>query len=106
MASPQSTTITRFGATPVIHRGMMLPLMVFIAAALAMALFFVWTRQRVLNLEYEISSLESGIRNAQQETTLLQLEAASLRQPTRIAQLARDEFGLDMPDPRKMIVVR
>jgi len=82
------------------------PLLVGVVIVLAMSVFFVWTRQRVLNLEYEISSLDSGIRVARQEATKLQLEAAMLRQPLRIEQIARDEFGLTMPDPRQMIVVR
>lgn len=106
MAPSISSTITRAGTAPVVNRTMMTPLLFGVAVVLAMSVFFVWTRQRVLNLEYEISSVESGIRAARQETTKLQLETAMLRQPSRIEELARNEFGLTMADPRQMIVVR
>lgn len=106
MAHFHSTTISRAGTGSVVNRSALMPLILCIAIALTMAIFFVWTRQRVLNLEYDISSLESSIRGARQVTARLQLETATLRQSSRIEQLARDRFGLTVPDPRKMIVVR
>lgn len=106
MAPSHSSTISRAGNAAVINRSAMMPLFACIAIALALSIFFVWTRQRVLNLEYEISSLESGIRSGRQETNKLQLENAMLRQSSRIEALARDQFGLTMPDSRQMIVIR
>lgn len=105
MAPTHSSTIIRIGSAPIINRAMLPPLLAGIVVLVALSIFFVWSRQRVLNLEYDIASLESGIRNARQETTRLKLEVAMLRQPTRIEQLAREEFDLVMPDPRKIIVV-
>lgn len=106
MASPYSSTITRVGTAPLVNRAMLIPLIGGIAILVTLSIFFVWARQQVLNLEYDIAGLESSIRAARQETTKLDLEATMLRQPSRIEQLAREEFNLVMPDPRKMIVIR
>lgn len=106
MSQSHSSTITRIGAAPLVNRSMVPALVAGIAVTVLLAILFVWTRQRVLNLEYDIASLESGIRNARQQTSRLQIEKATFRQPAYLEQLARDEFGLTMPDPRKMIVVR
>lgn len=81
------------------------PLLLFIAVLLAISLFFVWSRLQVLHLEYDIGSLESRVRELQQEGQRLRLEAASLRHPGRIEQVARNQMGLRQPFPEQVITV-
>lgn len=90
----------------VLRRPPLLPMLGYILLFLLLALFFVWSRLQVLNLEYEISRLEGQLRNGRQEATQLRLEAASLRHPGRIEQVAKGELGLKLPDPSQMIIVR
>jgi cell division protein FtsL len=86
-------------------RPKLLPLFVFIAILLATSLFFVWSRLQVINLQYDISSLESRLRNLNQESRRLQLEAASLRNPGRIELVARRDLGLHHPTPDQVLTV-
>lgn len=105
MSQVQSLTLPRF-ASIVLRRPRLLPLFGFVAVILGLSLFFVWSRVQVLNFEYSISSLESRIRGAEQESNRLRLEAASLRHPGRIEQVARNDLGLRLPDPSQVINVR
>jgi cell division protein FtsL len=106
MAPSHASTITRAGSAPIIHRAHLTPLIGVMLALVLISVFFVWSRQQVLNLQYDIASIESTIRSARQEATNLQVEVTMLRQPQRIETLARNDLGLVMPDPRKIIVIR
>jgi cell division protein FtsL len=88
-----------------LSRPKLLPLFVFIAILLATSLFFVWSRIQVINLQYDISSLEGRLRTLNQESRRLQLEAASLRNPGRVEQVARHDLGLHHPAPDQVITV-
>lgn len=80
-----------------LQRPRLLPLFAFIALVLAVSIFFVWSRIQVVNLAYDISSLEGRLRSTQQESQRLRLEAASLRNPARIEQVAMSRLGLSLP---------
>lgn len=101
----QMPSLPRF---PSLHLGRprLLPLFSFIALFLVVSLFFVWSRLQVLSLEYSLASLETSIRGAEQEVARLRLEAASLRHPGRIEQVARQELGLRQPELSQIINVR
>jgi len=88
-----------------LQRPRLLPLFAFIALILAVSLFFVWSRIQVVNLSYDISSLEGHLRGAQQETQRLRLEAASLRSLARIERFAADKLGLRLPASDQVITV-
>lgn len=88
-----------------LQRPRLFPLMAFIAVLLGISLFFVWSRLQVVNLEYGISSLEAKVRALQQDTRRLRLEAASLRNPGRLEQVARNDLGLRLPTPDQVITV-
>lgn len=88
-----------------LHRPRLFPILVFMALMVAVALFFVWSRLQVVNLEYGISNLEGRLRSLQQESRQLQLEAASLRNPVRIEQVARARLGLRLPAPEQVVTV-
>jgi cell division protein FtsL len=75
------------------------------ALLLVVAIFYVWSRLQVVNLEYDISSMEGRLRSLQQGSRQLQLEVASLRNPVRIEQVARARLGLRLPSPEQVITV-
>ena len=88
-----------------LHRPRILPMLVFIALLMGVALFYVWSRLAVVNLEYNISSLEVQVHHLQHESQRLRLEAASLRSPARIEDFARKKLGLRPPTPEQVIIV-
>lgn len=90
----------------VFQKPRLIPLMLFVALVFGISLFFVWSRIQVFQFEYAISSLESELREGRQENRKLRLEAASLRNPSRIERLARNKLGLRLPDPAQIITVR
>ncbi len=89
-----------------LYRPRLLPLLAFIATICVIALFFVWSRLQVIHLEYDISSLEERLRGVQQQSQRLRLEAASLRNPSRLERIARNELGLRAPAPEQVVLVR
>jgi cell division protein FtsL len=97
--------LPRVGAIA-LERPRLLPLLAFIALVMGLSLFFVWSRLQVVNLEYDISSLEGRLREMQQQTQRLKLEAASLRNPERIEALALNELGLRQPGSQQVITVK
>lgn len=104
---PETTAKAIPGLTGLsLHRPRLLPLLVFIAVLFVLSLFFVWTRIRVINLEYDISSLEEQVRIAQHQSRQLRLEAASLRSPARIEQVAKQQLGLQLPTPEQIVTVK
>ncbi|ORJ62460.1 cell division protein FtsL [Geothermobacter hydrogeniphilus] len=89
-----------------LHRPQLLPTFLFLGLVLAVSLFIVWSRLQVVNLDYDISRLESELRALGQQTQQLRLEAASLSRPDRIEALARRDLGLRFPTSRQIIPVR
>lgn len=88
-----------------LQRTSLVPLLAMIAAILLVSLFFVWSRVQVIDMEYELSRLESNLRDADKETARLRLEAASLSSPERIEQVARQELGLRLPTTEQVKMV-
>ena len=86
-------------------RPRLLPLFGYLAVLLAVALFFVWSRITVVNLEYDISSLGRRLREVGHENQKLRLESAHLRNPVRLERIARTELGLRMPTLDQVVIV-
>jgi cell division protein FtsL len=86
-------------------RPRLLPLFGCLAILLVVSLFFVWSRITVVNLEYDISSLGSRLREVERDNSKLRLEAAHLRSPVRIERVARTELGLRMPTLDQVIII-
>jgi len=103
-------TETTLGALPKINgcalrRPLLLPMLGVIALLSALSLFFVWCRVQATSLDYEISSLESAVRKARQETVELRLEVATLGTPQRLEQVAIRDLGLRFPVPQQVVTV-
>lgn len=104
MAETLLKSIPKINGFP-LYRPRLLPLFLYLGLLLIVSLFIVWSRLQVVHLDYDIASLEGQLRNLQQESRQLRLEAASLSRPARIEQVARKELGLRFPSPRQIITV-
>ena len=78
----------------------------FLAVLLIVSLFFVWSRLQMVGLQYDISRLESRLREVGREVRCLHLEVASLRSPARIEKVAFTNLGLRNPSPQQVIYVK
>jgi cell division protein FtsL len=72
-------------------------LMVVMVLLTLVALFHVWSRVTVIDLNLQISEADGAIREAKQEASRLHLEIASLKTPGRIEKIAREELGMTLP---------
>jgi len=88
-----------------LERPRLTPLFVAITLVSLLSLLFVWSRIQAINIEYEISSLQSEIRLGQDEVKRLRVEAAHLASNSRIVKLARESLSLQMPAPGQVIRV-
>ena len=66
---------------------------------------YTWSRVQCVGIGYEIARTA----NRQKEFVALQnnlsLELASLKSPARIAEIAKNRFGLKMPTSEQMILI-
>jgi len=72
-------------------------LMVVMVLLTLVALFHVWSRVTVIDLNLQISEADSAIRVAKQEASRFRLEIASLKTPDRIEKIAKEELGMSLP---------
>ena len=89
----------------VIDRPRLTPVFIAILLVAVLSLVFVWSRLQAINLEYDISRIESQIRSDKEEIKGLKLEAAHLGSHQRIESLARQQLGLRLPSPGQIIRV-
>lgn len=104
MSEALQRTVVRINGF-VMHRPRLTPVFVAIILVAALSLVFVWSRLQAINLEYDISRLESQIRSSSEELKRLKLEAAHLGSHQRIERLARQKLGLRPPAPGQIIRV-
>ncbi len=76
-------------------------LVTFSAAVLLIGLFYVWTRMQLVQIGYEISTLESKNSDLKNRKREVQLEIASLQSPKELETKAV-KFGLSMPPVDKV----
>lgn len=72
----------------------------------ALAIFHVWSRCHVIDLNLKISGLSRQVKELRQEQTRLKIEVASLKTPARIEHLARTEFGMSLPTEQQVVMVK
>ncbi len=66
----------------------------------------IWLRLDIVRTSYEVSQVDSLIRNAKKENETLSLEIARFRSPLSLKRLARDKYGLDSPTSGQVIYLR
>ena len=83
------------------------PYLIIVTALLTLvALFHVWSRVKVVDLNLQLSEVNHSLKEMQQEKNRLRLEVASLKNPARIETLAKGELGMALPTDQQVIVVR
>lgn len=70
------------------------------------AVFHVWSRFKLIDLNLQIAESNRQLKEAEQEQKRLELEVASLRTPSRIEMIAKDELGMALPTEQQVIVVK
>lgn len=72
---------------------------------IAMALLFVWVRIEVIQLGYEVSRLRKETRDLTEQRNLLGAKVASLKSPDRLMRIARQRFGMRLPQGGEIVFV-
>jgi len=70
------------------------------------AVFHVWSRFKLIDLNLQIAESNRQLKDAEQEQKRLELEVASLRTPSRIESIAKNELGMALPTEQQVIVVK
>jgi cell division protein FtsL len=81
-------------------------LMVCMVLLTVVSVFHVWSRFKLIDLNLEISDLNRQLKEAEQEQKRLKLEVASLKTPSRIETIAKEELGMALPTEQQVIVVK
>jgi len=77
-----------------------------VALLVLAGLAYVGSANRVLQLGYEISTLQTEQKRALDLNAKLRVELTHLRRPERIEAVARSRLGLVRPDPERVVVLR
>jgi cell division protein FtsL len=78
--------------------------MVFLVVTLFV--LFVWSRLEVVNLGYKLSRVSRDQKELLRTNRELKLEIESLKSPSRLEKLGREELGLFPPDPKQVVIVQ
>jgi cell division protein FtsL len=79
-----------------------------VAVGAAMAgclLFYAWQHFECIQIRYRIEQLDSGRAKAEELNQRLHLEVATLRSPSRVDAIARNQLGLTVPVPGQVAPV-
>ena len=68
-------------------------------------LLYTWCRVQCIRDGYAISKATGRHRQLVTLQNKLKVELAHLKSPERIAQIAKDQFGLTAPTPEQMIII-
>lgn len=66
---------------------------------------YTWSRVQCVGIGYEISQAASHHKELKILRKNMKIELASLKSPARIAEIAKNRFGLTMPTPEQMIII-
>ena len=81
-------------------------LMICMVVFTVVSVFHVWSRFKLVELNLQISEISRQLNEAGQEQKRLKLEAASLRAPSRIETIAKNELGMALPTEQQVIHVK
>ena len=86
-------------------RGLFKSMSVYVALFLVFALTYVWSHIKVMELGYHIRQLEETQEKLKEQNRALMVEAATLRSPQRLENIAK-ELGLKRPDEHKVYIIK
>ena len=81
-------------------------LMILMVLFTVVSVFHVWSRFKLVDLNLQISDISRQLNEAGQEQKRLKLEAASLKSPSRIEAIAKNELGMALPTEQQIIHVK
>jgi len=70
------------------------------------SLLFVWSRLGVVQVGYEISQANKVYQGLVKENQRLRVEVASLKSPSRIEEIAKNQLGFINPRPEQIIIIQ
>lgn len=76
-----------------------------IGAGLFLALVFVWVRVQVIQLGYEVSKIRKETRDLTELKNKLRSEVGALKSPARIETIAREQYGMRLPQTSEVVIV-
>jgi cell division protein FtsL len=77
-----------------------------LAIMTVVAIFHVWSRVKVVDLNLQVSEMRRQLKEQEQEQGRLKLEVASLKAPARIEAIAKGELGMSLPTEQQVVVVK
>lgn len=81
-------------------------LMICMILLTVVSVFHVWSRFKLIDLDLQIAEANHQLKESEQEQKRLKLEVASLRTPSRIEAIAKDELGMALPTEQQVIAVK
>ena len=79
---------------------------ILLAIVMGFALLFVWNRVRVIQLGYEVSELRKETADLTEQKDQLEADVATLRSPKRLEKIAREHFGMRLPQGDEIVFVK
>lgn len=76
-----------------------------VAVGVIFALLFVWIRIQVIQLGYEVSRIRKETRDLREQKSRLEAEVESLKDPSRLAAIAQERFGMRLPQSDEIVIV-
>ena len=81
-------------------------LMISMILFMIVSVFHVWSRFKMVDLNLQISDSSRLLKEAEQEQKRLKLEVASLKAPSRIESIAKNELGMALPSQQQVVLVK
>lgn len=81
-------------------------LMICMVVFTIVSIFHVWSRFKLVDLNLQMSEISSQLNEAGQEQKRLKLESASLKAPSRIETIAKNELGMALPTEQQIIHIK
>ncbi|HSA60523.1 MAG TPA: cell division protein FtsL [bacterium] len=79
--------------------------LVYVALIFVFSLGYVWTRVQVVETGYRLRSLEVSRNKLKEDNRSLMVEAATLRSPQRLEQIAK-QMGLQRPTESQIVYLK
>jgi cell division protein FtsL len=81
-------------------------LMICMVLLTVVSVFHVWSRFKLVDLNLQISESSRLLKETEQDQKRLKLEVASLRTPSRIETIAKNELGMALPTDQQVVLVK
>lgn len=76
-----------------------------VALCVLMAFVYAWIRIQVIQMGYEVSRIRKETNDLKQQKQLLEADVGVLKSPARIEKIAKDDFGMRLPQSDEVVIV-